>query len=43
MSTYREHGKPNRPRDILPKLLEGLSNQNWQDIVNLYAENVEIQ
>lgn len=30
----------NSPRDIILKLLEGLSNQDWDTVVNLYAENV---
>lgn len=35
--------KTNSPRDILLKLLEGLSNQDWDVLVNLYAEDVIIQ
>jgi uncharacterized protein len=32
-----------RPRDILMKLLEGISNQDWNAIADLYAEDVVIQ
>lgn len=32
-----------RPREILQQLLKGLSDQNWDAIADLYAEDVIIK
>lgn len=43
MSTKNNSLKTNSPRDVLLKLLEGLTNQDWAALANLYAEDVIIQ
>ena len=43
MSLENNSLKTNSPRDIALKLLEGLSNQDWNALAILYAEDVVIQ
>ncbi len=43
MSTDNNPSTTNSPRHVLLKLLEGLSNQDWDAVAKLYAEDVIIQ
>ena len=43
MSAGNNQKSNNSPREVLLKLLQGLSNQDWNTLVNLYAEDVVIQ